>query len=93
MFGFTEKHAEPQAVKSTITIYYGDAFCYLKEQDQIVNFQAGTYRSDGWLETELGGFYLDLETTGEVIVELRDTRERSFSGLIVQGIEFRPLES
>ncbi|KAH6770201.1 hypothetical protein C2S52_015004 [Perilla frutescens var. hirtella] len=93
VFGFSEKHAEPQAVKSTITIFYGEAYCYFKKQDQIVNFEAGNCRSDGWLETQLGDFYIDLDTAGEVMVELMDTSECSFSGLIVQGIEFRPLET
>lgn len=93
VFGFTGKDAESQAAKSTITIYYGEAYCYLKKQDQMVNFQADNQRSDGWFETQLGEFYVDLGLMGKIIVELKATSDHSFRGLIVQGIEFRPLET
>ncbi|XP_019181491.1 PREDICTED: F-box protein At2g02240-like [Ipomoea nil] len=48
-------------------------------------------RSDGWMEVELGSFYNDQGDDGDVearLIEIWDLNWKS--GLIVEGIEFRP---
>lgn len=49
-------------------------------------------RGDGWLEIEMGRFYNSSEDEGEVeawLTEINSPYDKS--GLIVHGIEFRPL--
>nr|GMD67860.1 F-box protein PP2-B10-like [Ipomoea batatas] len=48
-------------------------------------------RSDGWMEVEMGSFYNDQGDDGDVearLIEISDLNWKS--GLIVEGIEFRP---
>ncbi|KAI3469948.1 hypothetical protein Pfo_026611 [Paulownia fortunei] len=48
-------------------------------------------RSDGWMEIEMGNFYNDQGDDGEAEARLMEIqRLHSKSGLIVEGIEFRP---
>ncbi|XP_059286924.1 F-box protein At2g02240-like [Lycium ferocissimum] len=47
-------------------------------------------RGDGWKEIEMGNFFNDKGEDGEVEVRLMDIRGHVKSGLIIQGIEFRP---
>ncbi|KAF8388381.1 hypothetical protein HHK36_027047 [Tetracentron sinense] len=50
-------------------------------------------RGDGWLEIEMGEFFNDQGEDGEVEMSLRGMEGFSWkSGLIIQGIEFRPKE-
>lgn len=63
------------------------------EQAKMVRFREGEDREDGWMEIKLGEFYVDSEENGEVQVQLLDTSRNLNSGLIVEGIEFRPLNS
>lgn len=49
-------------------------------------------RGDGWLEIEMGRFYNSSDNEGEVeawLTEINSPYDKS--GLIVHGIEFRPL--
>ncbi|KAL9272077.1 putative F-box protein PP2-B2 [Drosera capensis] len=48
-------------------------------------------RSDGWLEQKLGEFSSNEEDDGEVKVSLLETKANWKGGLIVEGIEFRPV--
>ncbi|XP_075523736.1 F-box protein PP2-B11-like isoform X2 [Primulina tabacum] len=47
-------------------------------------------RDDGWVEVEMGNFYLADAEQGEVEARLFE-KTTSKSGLIVEGIEFRPI--
>lgn len=47
-------------------------------------------RDDGWMEVEMGNFYLADDDEGKVQARLFE-RTTSKSGLIVEGIEFRPI--
>ncbi|CAN6252856.1 unnamed protein product [Urochloa humidicola] len=50
-------------------------------------------RTDGWMELKLGEFYVKDCDTGEVCMNLMETKGgKSKAGLIVQGIEIRPKE-
>ncbi|KAI3469952.1 hypothetical protein Pfo_026615 [Paulownia fortunei] len=77
VFGFTEKLL---------------SFQRASEQASIVHFQPGNGRADGWMEIELGEFYVGLGGNGEVQVQLLEMSGFGKSGLIIEGIEFRPLE-
>lgn len=49
------------------------------------------WRNDGWMEVEMGRFYNDGVDDGDVEARLAQIWEMNWkSGLIVQGIEFRP---
>ncbi|PIN17713.1 hypothetical protein CDL12_09623 [Handroanthus impetiginosus] len=48
-------------------------------------------RADGWMEVEMGNFYCDEGDEGEVEVRLFEISEWDKEGLIVEGLEFRPL--
>lgn len=65
--------------------------------DPLVPRQTGRLavrRDDGWKEIELGDFYNDQGDDGEVEASLFEKeRVDRKSGLIVEGIEFRPKES
>lgn len=56
----------------------------------MVKFQEGNERDDGWMEIQLGEFYVDAGENGQVQVQLLDTSGLIMSGLILEGIEFRP---
>lgn len=60
------------------------------EQARIVQFLPGNGRADGWLEIQLGDFDVGLQGKGEVEVQLLDTSQYRKSGLVVEGLEFRP---
>ncbi|KAH6770202.1 hypothetical protein C2S52_015005 [Perilla frutescens var. hirtella] len=47
-------------------------------------------RGDGWMEVEMGSFYCDRGDDGTVETWFMATNSKWKSGLIVQGIEFRP---
>lgn len=48
-------------------------------------------RADGWMEVELGKFYNDDTTDGEVDMLFMETHELHWkSGLIIEGIDIRP---
>ncbi|CAA2960858.1 Hypothetical predicted protein [Olea europaea subsp. europaea] len=53
------------------------------------NGQIAAMRSDGWMEVEMGNFYNNQRDNGIVEARLLDTTFMK-SGLIVEGIEFRP---
>ncbi|KAG8369707.1 hypothetical protein BUALT_Bualt14G0041900 [Buddleja alternifolia] len=53
------------------------------------NGQVAVRRADGWMEIEIGKFYVDEGDDKEVEVRLLSTKHRK-TGLIVEGIEFRP---
>ena len=50
-------------------------------------------RSDGWTEFQIGSFYVDGGDKQEVEAHVAETSNRWKGGLIVGGIEFRPLVS
>ncbi|KAL0294894.1 UNVERIFIED_CONTAM: F-box protein [Sesamum radiatum] len=47
-------------------------------------------RDDGWMEVEMGSFYVHEGEEREVEAQLLETR-RWQTGLIIEGIEFRPV--
>lgn len=50
-------------------------------------------RSDGWMEVEIGQFFIDNEDDGELEMSLMEVKGRNLKvGLIIQGIEIRPVE-
>ncbi|KAL2463327.1 putative F-box protein PP2-B8 [Forsythia ovata] len=54
------------------------------------NGKIATRRSDGWMEVQLGMFYNDQGEDGPVEARLLENNDYIKSGLIVEGIEFRP---
>lgn len=46
-----------------------------------------------WMEVEIGNFYVDDGDEGEVEARVLETSSRMKTGLIIQGMEFRPLLS
>ena len=54
------------------------------------NGRVARRRGDGWMEVELGSFYNDRGDDGVVETWLLATNAQWKSGLIVEGIEFRP---
>ncbi|CAL9765409.1 unnamed protein product [Musa acuminata subsp. burmannicoides] len=53
--------------------------------------EVGDARDDGWMEAELGEFYIDEGEDGEVEMSLMEVRGGHWKkGLIIQGIEIRP---
>lgn len=51
---------------------------------------AAAIRDDGWMEIEMGSFYVAEGDEGMVEARLLETAAWCKSGLIVQGVEFRP---
>ncbi|CAA3007874.1 Hypothetical predicted protein [Olea europaea subsp. europaea] len=49
-----------------------------------------TMRPDKWMEVEIGGFYTDQEDNSVAEVRTWENKQCLKSGLIVEGIEFRP---
>lgn len=50
-------------------------------------------RTDGWMEVELGKFFIPSGAEGEVEMSLMDARGGNLKvGLIIEGIELRPLK-
>lgn len=48
-------------------------------------------RADGWMELKMGDFFNDAGEDGDVDARLMETKKlNDKSGLIVQGMEFRP---
>ncbi|XP_020552896.1 uncharacterized protein LOC105172056 [Sesamum indicum] len=60
-------------------------------QEKMVSFQPSSGRDDGWMEIQLGCFYVDHGLKGEVEARLLDTNYRM--DIIVEGIEFRPMKA
>ncbi|CAL9097607.1 unnamed protein product [Musa acuminata var. zebrina] len=59
--------------------------------DQEAAAEVGDARDDGWMEAELGEFYIDEGEDGEVEMSLMEVRGGHWKkGLIIQGIEIRP---
>ncbi|EYU31403.1 hypothetical protein MIMGU_mgv1a005393mg [Erythranthe guttata] len=80
VFGFTENHAKLHSAVSIIRNFCDETgLTYPEEQVRIVHFERGGGRKeDWWMEIELGDFYVGPGENGE-------------RGLIVEGVEFRPL--
>ncbi|XP_057809653.1 putative F-box protein PP2-B12 isoform X2 [Salvia miltiorrhiza] len=94
VFGFAETYAKLYSAVSIIRNFYDEpGGGYPEEQAKMVKFQEGNDREDGWMEIQVGEFYVDLEENGEVQVQLLDTSGNTKSGLIVEGIELRPFNS
>ncbi|KAI3469953.1 hypothetical protein Pfo_026616 [Paulownia fortunei] len=92
VFALIENYAKPHTATSIIGIFYDESDYDSKKQDRIVHFETGNGRADGWMEIELGDFYVGLGDNGEIQVQLLETSGYEKSGLIIEGIEFRPLE-
>ncbi|KAK4425278.1 hypothetical protein Salat_1721700 [Sesamum alatum] len=62
-----------------------------ERQDKMVSSQASSGRDDGWMEIQLGCFYVDHGLKGEVEAGLFDIDYRM--DIVVEGIEFRPMKA
>ncbi|CAM8916133.1 unnamed protein product [Rhodiola kirilowii] len=75
--------------ENTITNIY-----LVPEEDLSGSEKADQYpkeRPDGWMEVELGEYFIDeIETFGEIEMSFKETSGSWKNGLIVQGIEVRP---
>ncbi|XP_047951997.1 F-box protein PP2-B10-like isoform X2 [Salvia hispanica] len=89
VFGFAEMYANLNSAVSIVRNFYNESG-YPEEQAKMVKFQEGSERDDGWMEIQLGEFYVDAGENGQVQVQLLDTSCCITSGLILEGIEFRP---
>ncbi|KAG6431241.1 hypothetical protein SASPL_109319 [Salvia splendens] len=91
VFGFAEMYANLNSAVSIVRNFYSEpGIGYPEEQANMVKFQEGNERDDGWMEIQLGEFYVDAGENGQVQVQLLDTSDYIMSGLILEGIEFRP---
>ncbi|KAF3341153.1 F-box protein [Carex littledalei] len=49
-------------------------------------------RDDGWIEVEIGEFYIEKDEDGEVQMKLEEDNAQGLkSGIIIEGIEIRPM--
>ncbi|XP_011091430.1 F-box protein PP2-B5 [Sesamum indicum] len=63
-----------------------------RREHRIVSFERPTScRADEWMEIQLGCFYIDEGGKGEVEVRIVELARDKMDGLIVEGIEFRPI--
>lgn len=91
VFGISDKYAKLHSAVSIIRSFNNETeFDCLNEQATIVQFQQGSCRGDAWLEIKLGDFYVGSEAKEELQVQLLNTSRYRRSGLIVEGLEFRP---
>ncbi|KAH6816173.1 hypothetical protein C2S51_020993 [Perilla frutescens var. frutescens] len=96
VYGFADMYANLRSAVSIIrknSYHESSGDDYGDEQAKIVRFQEGDGREDGWMEIQLGEFYVDFGEDGELQVQLLDTSGNSKNGLIVEGIEFRPFDT
>ncbi|KAK4413953.1 F-box protein [Sesamum alatum] len=63
---------------------------HLQPQRRPGSRQTAVRRDDGWMEVEMGSFYVHEGEEREVEAQLLETR-RWQTGLIIEGIEFRPV--
>ncbi|KAK4406094.1 F-box protein PP2-B1 [Sesamum angolense] len=81
---------------TTIRLLHGDQSDshHSKRRDHgIVSFERpDTCRADGWMEIQLGSFNVDEGGEGEVEVRIVELARHKMDGLIVEGIEFRPIQ-
>ena len=48
-------------------------------------------RADGWMEVELGEFYIEKDKNGEVQIKLEEDDVHGLkTGIVIQGIDIRP---
>ncbi|KAH6812983.1 hypothetical protein C2S51_022001 [Perilla frutescens var. frutescens] len=92
VFGVSDRYEKLHSAVSIIRSCndHESGYGHHEEQARIVQFQPGNGRADGWLEIQLGDFYVGLESKGEVQVQLLDTSRYRKRGLVVEGLEFRP---
>ncbi|KAL0456764.1 UNVERIFIED_CONTAM: F-box protein PP2-B10 [Sesamum latifolium] len=63
-----------------------------RRQEKMVRlFQPSSGRDDGWMEIQLGCFYVGYGLRGEVEARLLDINYRM--DIVVEGIEFRPIKA
>ncbi|PIN17711.1 hypothetical protein CDL12_09621 [Handroanthus impetiginosus] len=86
---FVDSEADNDAEERAITVHLQQANARNGARWQ--TGQVPARRSDGWMEIELGDFYNDEGYDGDVEARLIEIKRRhGKSGLIVEGIEFRP---
>ncbi|KAK6161781.1 hypothetical protein DH2020_005162 [Rehmannia glutinosa] len=75
---------------SSIRILSGEPDDYSRKHDYVLHFQAGTKREDGWMEVRLAGINFGQGDIVEIQVQLAAWNGYPKSGIIIEGIEFRP---
>ncbi|KAI3469955.1 hypothetical protein Pfo_026618 [Paulownia fortunei] len=93
VFGSTEDFPVSHKANTSIKILGGEPDDYSRKQDRIVHFQTGIVRADGWMEIEVGDFYVGLGDNTEIQVQLAALNGYPKSGIIIEGIELRPWKS
>ncbi|PIN21763.1 hypothetical protein CDL12_05533 [Handroanthus impetiginosus] len=87
-----------ESAKAVVNIFSEESDRHAEERAHVVHLQQGkdiqrgqfaVRRMDGWMEVEIGNFYIDGH---DEAVEARILERTSWKmGLIVEGVEFRPL--
>ncbi|KAG8372767.1 hypothetical protein BUALT_Bualt12G0101100 [Buddleja alternifolia] len=94
VFKLTERAYGLESAKSIVRVVNDEADCDAEERASYVQLQGEgvpVRRGDGWMEIEMGNIYNDEGGDGEVEARLIEIWElHGKSGLIVEGIEFRP---
>lgn len=98
VFGLQEGSRGLDVGNTTITFVGDDSEEDAEERAKVVslhpsengNGDKAVTRDDGWIEVEMGNFFLADGDEGEVEARLFE-KTTSKSGLIVEGIEFRPI--
>lgn len=63
----------------------------VREKKLDIARQLPSEREDGWMEVEMGQFFRGSDGSGDVSVKLMEVKKLNpKSGLVIQGIEFRP---
>ncbi|PIN17716.1 hypothetical protein CDL12_09626 [Handroanthus impetiginosus] len=88
VFGFNESSKIQESTYAMVSFSYDDA-----TKHREVHFQSGNHRADGWMEVEIGSFYVPRSGKNGIItarLELKWENIELDSCLIFEGIEFRP---
>lgn len=84
-----------ETIKGVIRFVEDETDVDAERRGSIVQLQAEDEREreNGWMEVEIGSFYVDGGDEGEVEARVLETSNRIKSGLTIEGMEFRPLLS
>ncbi|PIM97604.1 hypothetical protein CDL12_29924 [Handroanthus impetiginosus] len=90
VFELTENYKNLGFAISTVRFSGQDLIS--EQQTRMVHFQSSNSRGDGWTEVEMGSFYVHNGRNTEIEVTLVEPsgNMNMKSGLIVEGVEFRP---
>lgn len=72
------------------TLFYGNRTEVLRNAAFKENIGVATKREDGWMEIEVGEFFISGEGDQDIKMSLREVGYQLKGGLVIEGIEVRP---